>query len=268
MPAPPPSPLYIGLGAGFCGSLTTLSSFARDLFLTLSGASPGQDVMALFAVAITTVCVCLAALRAGAQVALFIAWLLRRAGGRRRQKRHRQRLRLLRLLDRTAPILCTGLWVGAAVLTARPPSPSWRGLVLFSLVFAPAGCLLRFYVSTRLNAVRPAFPLGTFAVNVVGTAVLGVAWVLQHGGAVDCTGGGDGGCGSQIGCQVLQGVMDGFCGCLTTVSTWVMELSSLRRKHSYLYGAATIGTCFALLVIIMGSQKWAVGWTESVCAVN
>jgi fluoride ion exporter CrcB/FEX len=122
------------------------------------------------------------------------------------------------------------------------------------------GCILRFYASVKLNGLISSFPLGTFAVNVFGTAVLGMAFDLQH---VSIGGAGVG--GGRITCQVLQGIMDGFCGALTTVSTWILELNALRRGHAYIYGAASVGAGFAILVVVMGSVRWSVGWTAPMC---
>jgi CrcB protein len=64
---------------------------------------------------------------------------------------------------------------------------------------------------------------------------------------------------------VLQGIEDGFCGCLTTVSTWVIELTSLRRRNAYRYGAASVGFALCFLVIIMGSLQWTRGFSELQC---
>jgi CrcB protein len=71
--------------------------------------------------------------------------------------------------------------------------------------------------------------------------------------------------GGRVGCQALQGVMDGFCGATTTVSTWVAELQSLRRRHAYVYAMASVvcGLCFML--VIMGSVRWTVGWSSPAC---
>ncbi len=49
-----------------------------------------------------------------------------------------------------------------------------------------------------------------------------------------------------------SGIEDGFCGCLTTVSTWVAELAALRRRHAYIYGATSFLVALALMVAIMG----------------
>ncbi|KAL9027356.1 MAG: hypothetical protein Q9196_004110, partial [Gyalolechia fulgens] len=244
-PPPPPStplkqqyaslkktiPLYVGLATGFCGSLTSFSSFIRDAFLALANALPmpishtsatpidptstvrrngGYSVMALLAVIITTVALCLSALITGAHLATVlhhytpsIPYIVAR-----------------RFLDRGVVFLAWGSWLGAIVMAIWPPDRAhagpayrggeehWRGQAIFAVVFAPLGCLLRFYLAVHQNGRIASFPMGTFAVNILGTALEGVFWDLQH--SESSVGGG------LIGCQVLQGMMDGFCGAATT----------------------------------------------------
>ncbi|KFX97281.1 hypothetical protein V490_02863 [Pseudogymnoascus sp. VKM F-3557] len=277
-------PLYIGLTTGFCGSFTSFSSFIRDDFLALSNSSPtitsasgsssviprngGFSFMALLAVNILTLCVCISALKFGAHLAIAFHYITPSIP-----------VRLIRrMFDRITVVVALGVWLGAVFMTIWPPDrPSgsassehttwsqenWRGRVLFSLIFAPLGCIARFYASVKLNGLRPSFPVGTFVVNIVGTIILGMAWDLQHA-PLGTMGGRIG--GGLIGCQVLQGVMDGFCGCLTTVSTWVLELTSLRRRHAYLYGFASVGVALAFMTIIMGSLRWTKGFADPVCS--
>ncbi|KAK0373922.1 CrcB-like protein [Colletotrichum limetticola] len=249
-------PLYIGLSTGFCGSFTSFSSFIRDVFLAMvndlpraGGASPepragGQSFMAMMAIIIATVALSLSALIFGAHLAIAlegitpsIPYLLGR-----------------KVMDRCAVLFGWGAWLGAVLLAVWPPHDAWRGRVVFSIVFAPLGCLARFYASLLLNARVPAFPMGTFAVNIAGVAVLGMCWDLAHAGL-----------GGVVGCQVLQGVEDGFCGCLTTVSTWVAELTALRRRHAYVYGLGSVVVGFAVMVIIMGAEKWTDGFAPLMC---
>ncbi|RAL68460.1 hypothetical protein DID88_007188 [Monilinia fructigena] len=267
-------PLYIGLATGFCGSFTSFSSFIRDTFLALSNNLPsplnhsqdyspvmasttstvsrngGYSFMATLAVIITTVSLCLAALFFGAHLAIFLEPYIPSLSFQKSRK----------YLDPFAVVLAWGCWLGAIFLAIFPPDGNdalpeiWRGRAVFSLVFSPMGCLGRFYASIYLNGKLSSFPLGTFAVNMFGTAILGMAYDLQHVPL-----------GGVIGCQVLQGVEDGFCGCLTTISTWAVELSSLKRSHAYRYGLASVLGGLALMIIIMGSYRWSHGFDGLVC---
>ena len=91
--------------------------------------------------------------------------------------------------------------------------------------------------------------------------VLGMAYSIQHASIGASSLGG----GSIVSCQVLQGIMDGFCGCLTTVSTWVLELSDLRRRHAYLYGGVSVIIALCALVIEIGSLQWTRGLATPAC---
>ncbi|EXJ94248.1 hypothetical protein A1O1_02641 [Capronia coronata CBS 617.96] len=262
-------PLYIGLTTGFCGSFTSFSSFIRDCFLALTNAlespsptSPyhveptiasrngGFSFLALLAIMIVHPAISLAALQVGAQLALLLQPVTPTIP-----------IKFTRtVLDPLGVVLGFGCWLGAVFLAIWPPGNDihWRFRAVHPLVFAPVGCLLRFYVSKHLNAVIPSFPLGTFAVNIFGTAVLGMAFDLQHASNV--------GASSPNACAVLQGIMEGFCGCLTTVSTWVAEMHGLRRRHAWIYGLTSVGVGLGLMVVIMGSMGWTVGFSRPVCA--
>lgn len=258
-------PLYIGLATGFCGSFTSFSSFVRDIFLALSNDLPDPDLsttiprnggysfMAVLAVILTTLSLSLGGLFVGAHIAAAL-------------ERFTPSIPYkftCNVVDRVAAFLAFGCWIGAVVLSAVPPdrfsnglgsAEVWRGRATFSLVFAPLGCLVRHYASIHLNGKIASFPLGTFAVNIIGTAILGMAWDIAH--VPD---------GGIVGCQVLQGIEDGFCGCLTTVSTWVSELSSLRKRHAYIYGLSSVVVALACMVAIMGGLRWTQGFADLAC---
>lgn len=255
-------PLYIGLATGLSGSLTSFSSFQRDIFLALSNdlATPslptlsptprhaGYSVMSVLAVILVTISACYAALKVGAHVALACQPITPVLPFRFTR----------RFLDPCIVFLGWGCWIGAILMTIFPPAShsAWRAQVLFALVFAPLGCLARYYTSLFLNPILPSFPLGTFTVNMFGTAVLGMAYGLQR---VRFQGSG------VVGCQVLQGIEDGFCGCMTTVSTWILELDGLRMGRAWVYGVVSVGAGMGLLVAIMGGVRWSVGWEGVVC---
>ena len=280
-------PLFIGLATGFCGSLTSFSSFMRDVFLGLSNSLPvpvshtsatsigsssnvprngGYNFMAVVAIILLTVLLCIGGLKAGAHVAIMLERFLPSLPF----------YVLRKFLDRIVVFFAFGSWLGAVFLAIWPPDRPggpdghgtwvqeiWRGEVIYALVLAPLGCLLRFYASLHLNGHIPSFPLGTFVVNIIGTAISGTFFDLQHAPLGGVSRGMIG--GGTVGCQVLQGGMDGFCGCLTTVSTWVTELNGLRRRHAYIYGATSVIVALGFLVVIMGSLKWTIGFGNPAC---
>lgn len=251
-------PMYVGLATGFCGSFTSFSSFIRDAFLAISNnllepsqtstqhRNGGYSFMAMLAVVITTVALSLSALIVGGHLANAVERATPSIPFRLTRK----------VIDPTVVVLGFGCWLGAVFLAIFPPHTSWRGQVIFSLVFAPLGCLARFYLALYLNGRFPSFPLGTFAANILGTAVLGMAWDIAHAPI-----------GGLVGCQVLQGIEDGFCGCLTTVSTWVSELNSLKRRSSWIYGSVSVIVALVILIAIMGGLRWSDGFDGLVCRV-
>jgi CrcB protein len=264
-------PLFIGLATGFCGSFTSFSSLIRDAFLALTNdlASPsttspfnttshpaprngGYSFEATTAILIIEVACSISALHFGAHLALLTDPIIPILPFKP----------IRRILDPLVVFLAFGCWLGAIFLSIFPPQNFWRGRATISLVFAPPGCLLRFYASKHLNARIPSFPLGTFVVNIFGTGILGMCYDLQHARSIAAAPN-----GSAAACQVLQGVMEGFCGCTTTVSTWVAELTSLRRRHAYIYGMASMAIALALLVVVMGSVGWTSGFESPVCSV-
>lgn len=278
-------PLYIGLTTGLCGSLTSFSTFIRDAFLALSNnlAVPigsyaevslfmpgpvgvrapngGFSFMALVAILFTEIGLSLVGLFMGAHIAICLShWTPRLS-----------QLWLRKYLDPLTVVLACVSWVVVICLVVLLPrhqetvtlwsSNIWRGPFLFSLVFAPVGCLIRFFLSLKLNGRIVSFPLGTFVVNVGGTMVLGMAYSLQHAPVNPS----QLGMGGFTGCQILQGIMDGFCGCVTTVSTWVLELSDLRRRHAYVYGGLSVAVALCSLVVEIGSLKWTRGLATPAC---
>jgi CrcB protein len=281
-------PLYIGLATGFCGSFTSFSGFMRDTFLALTNDLPspishptpptlpspsstvprngGYSFLALLTILVTTISLSLVAFSFGAHIALAIDPIIPILPFRF----------MRRVVDPAVVFLAFSSWLGAIIMAIWPPdrlshSPeTWRSQALFALVFAPLGCLLRFYASTYLNGHFPGFPLGTFAANIFGTMVVGMVFDLQHSSIAGALAAGTSSSvrpsyRSLIACQVLQGVGDGFCGCLTTVSTWVAELRGLTRTHGYIYGIVTVGVALGLLVVEMGTFRWKVGFGKPVC---
>lgn len=267
--------LYVGLTTGFCGSFTSFSSFIRDSFLALTNDLPtsspttpyraadqvyhrngGFSFLALLAILILHPALSLAAMKTGAHFAILI---------RRFVPRPVFQPNVLRILDPSMVVIGFGCWIGSLFLTIFPPAsgPSpvnWRARATIPLIFGPPGCLLRYYLAKWLNRPStPNFPVGTFAANVLGTLVLGMAWDLAHARTIGASPNGGNAC------AVLTGVEEGFCGCLSTVSTWVLELNGLKRRYAWMYGLSSVGVPLAGMIIVMGSMGWTVGFASPVC---
>lgn len=268
-------PLYIGLATGFCGSFTSFSTFITDALLALAGALPaissttsygalatdqirprnfGFSLMAAMGVLIIQVSVSLTALKTGAHIALVLESFL--PGLPMRFLHH--------VLDPLSIPLGWGCWLAATFLCIWPPSGDWRYHATISMVLSPPGALLRYYLSKRLNARIAAFPLGTFIINVAATIISGICMDLQHSKVI--LGKPEG--GNMVPCSVLQGVIYGFCGCASTVSTWVAELNGLKIRHAWIYGLTSVGIALVFQIAIMGTMIWTVGYDQPCVATT
>ncbi len=105
-------------------------------------------------------------------------------------------------------------------------------------VGAPARYLVDRWVQSRHAS---AFPWGTFAVNIAGCAVLGVVAGAVH--AADGPG------------WLLTLVGTGFCGALTTFSTFSFETVRLVEE-----GAARVAAAYVGLSVAVGLACCAAGW--------
>jgi fluoride ion exporter CrcB/FEX len=126
-------PLYIGLTTGFCGSLTSFSTFMWNCFQGLANLDPyyergrGKNVLALASQVIITLSVSIASLRFGAHVAQVVRTFLPSV---------RELGRVARYLDWVGVVLGVLGWSGAAIMTGL--IPEWRP-ELFAAVLGPAG---------------------------------------------------------------------------------------------------------------------------------
>ena len=137
--------------------------------------------------------------------------------------------------------------VGVLIYAATFPAyarlpPSYRSQALASLIFSFPGTLSRYLLAIYMNTVMKKIPLGTMTANVIGTGLLGVFHVLQNKHSHV----------SPHACSTLQGLIDGFCGTLTTVSTFAVELNVMKgSRYAWMYGGLSIVISQLLLVVII-----------------
>ncbi len=118
-------------------------------------------------------------------------------------------------------------------------SPSFRHQATSALLFSAPGALMRYAISVKLN-IAGRIPLGTFIVNTLGTALLGIFHVLQRLNV------------NSDACTTLQGLSDGYCGCLTTISTFAVEITVLKGRRKWVYSVGSYITAQLLLLVIIG----------------
>jgi len=110
---------------------------------------------------------------------------------------------------------------------------------------AALGALLRWQLGTNLNSVFPAIPPGTLTANIVGGYVIGVA-VAYFSQATD------------IAPEWRLFIVTGFCGGLTTFSTFSAEVVSLLQEGRLPMAmtAIAVHVTGSLLATLAGLASW------------
>jgi CrcB protein len=114
-------------------------------------------------------------------------------------------------------------------------------------VGAIAGALLRWWLGNALNSYFPAIPPGTLAANLIGGYVIGVAIALFAAFPA-------------IAPEWRLFVITGFCGALTTFSTYSAELVTLLQqgRAAWACGAAVahLAGSVAMTFAGIGTVAW------------
>lgn len=102
---------------------------------------------------------------------------------------------------------------------------------------------LRYAVSQALHGTCAAFPLGTFAVNVLGCLLIGFISGLDLPG-------------SWLSPATRLLLTTGFCGGFTTFSTFINEGSTLLGRGSYCAALLYAGLSLALGLLAVAAGHW------------
>jgi fluoride exporter len=122
----------------------------------------------------------------------------------------------------------------------------WRSIAAVS-VGSSLGALLRWWLGASLNAHFPPIPPGTLAANLIGGYVVGVAVALFA-------------TYTAIAPEWRLLVITGFCGGLTTFSTFSAELVTLlqqgRASWALAAAAAHLGGSLLMTLAGIGTVVW------------
>jgi len=132
--------------------------------------------------------------------------------------------------------------------------------ITFAMLFAPIGTWLRWKLSV-LNVKNSRFPYGTFIANVVGTVALCGVYLAEMVVPTSSV--------NLIMCPIMYGLANGFCGCLTTISTFILEMSTMTVKDMYIYGSSSIIVADVLGFLTCGVYFLVVGYPNGgVCGTG
>lgn len=125
----------------------------------------------------------------------------------------------------------------------------WKSIVAVA-IGAALGALLRWWLGMRLNSYFPSIPPGTIAANLIGGYVIGAAIAFF----------------SSFGALAPEWrllVITGFCGGLTTFSTFSAELLVLLRSGQVLWACAAMSIHLGGSVLMTAAGIGTIEWLKS-----
>ncbi len=125
----------------------------------------------------------------------------------------------------------------------------WKAVVAVCIGSA-LGALLRWWLGLFLNAQFPTLPPGTLAANLIGGYVIGVAVAVFAAYAA-------------IAPEWRLFVITGFCGGLTTFSTFSAESVSLLQQGRLMWAAGHVAAHLAGSLLMTFAGIGTVAWLRS-----
>jgi fluoride exporter len=125
----------------------------------------------------------------------------------------------------------------------------WKSVAAIA-IGASLGALLRWWFGMKLNGLFPTIPPGTLAANLVGGYVIGVAVAFFS-------------TFSALPPEWRLLVITGFCGGLTTFSTFSAELVTLLREGRVLWAFAGMAIHLGGSVLMTFAGMATLSWVKN-----
>ncbi|GMK56700.1 hypothetical protein CspeluHIS016_0305400 [Cutaneotrichosporon spelunceum] len=243
-------PITTFVTTGVAGSTTTFSSWMLEGFEAFADtpAGPFQKTVNGVAYSLATFAVSYAGIVLGEQVSSFFPSLPRPRPRPSSSGRHS--LSPAPLADGLMFLLALASYAAAFAMYFAAPR-SWRERAVFALLLSPPGAMIRYALSklnTRSVFVR-RFPIGTFIANMAATLVIGGVYAAGYRPA------------DVSACDAFHALESGFCGCLSTVSTFVVEARNLRHRWAWGYVLGSVVVGHLMILATAGGVRWAIGYT-------
>ena len=246
---------HTGVTTGFCGSLTTLSSWNSQMVMMMNGnANPylGSQVLSALFGYILGLQTSLVSFRAGRALAAFVT--VKRNPSIFGHDLCNNEIRWRRYHDHLYWIMpMILLIIGGTLIALFATGDVYWGIhyyrqVWIACILAPLGTLLRWKLSIWNG--NSSFPLGTFLANFIASIISAAitAWVIVESRDVNAT--------YNWELPTMQAISLGFTGCLSTVSTFAKECVEIGErnppysKSQLLYSHGTLFSCCAAGLIV------------------
>ncbi|KEP66739.1 UNVERIFIED_CONTAM: CrcB family protein [Hammondia hammondi] len=132
-----------------------------------------------------------------------------------------------------------------------------QNLLWYPPVLSFVGAWLRYTLSWQLDVYTPYFPMGTFLSNVVASVLVASTEILLHREYPECRGQSASKsprC-TDVSYFLVEAVVYGICSSLSTMSTFVAELSILPKRYAYRYGLVTLICAFGFAAAVYAALK-------------
>ncbi|CCE65658.1 hypothetical protein TPHA_0M00830 [Tetrapisispora phaffii CBS 4417] len=286
--------LFVALTTGYCGSVSSYSTLLLETFehsTSLTGSNikshtklPNRayGIMEFLSVLITQLFVSMSSLLFGKNIATNVLALYTDPAQKssdtpettenldkkeednndNRMKPHpfyRKSITILAYITFTLALPFLALIVVLSGVYGNYSRGKWTLPALFGII----GAFERFYLSKYFNSVWKSLPLGTFLANQFAVVIICILTLVQRGRKSD---------GSDIpivssinACHVVSGLVTGYCGSLSTISTFINEGFKLPFIEMINYFTCSIAVSYIFCVIILGSYAWSKGLVVPIC---
>ncbi|PHJ22713.1 hypothetical protein CSUI_003439 [Cystoisospora suis] len=184
------------------------------------------------------------------------------------RKKNKRRVLTTTEEDRKAILIAAGVAAGVyclfGCLAVYDKNFSRRVFLWYPPLLSFIGGWIRFSLSRNLDVYTPYFPMGTFLSNVLASClVAGVEIILKqnfpqcqkHASHPSSSSPHPSGKCEDTGYFITEAVIYGVCSSLSTMSTFISELSILPKRHGYRYALATVVLSFFLALAIYAPLK-------------
>ena len=126
--------------------------------------------------------------------------------------------------------------------------------IMFSLIFGGLGTYIRWRLSfldkhsSKFKFIKD-FPFGTFLANSIGSMILAGTLVSIAYTSIEIP-------DNVIVSALLFGIAIGFCGSLTTVSTFVSQLCALPFRSAMIYSVVSLTVAQLVFTAVLGTYSW------------